>query len=411
MPHPLPTAPVRLAAAWPATDWPNLRHLQGFLAVAEGRTLTAASTRVNLSQPALSQAVAGLERGLGLPLFRRHAAGLVLTEPGEVLRRRAGQALDHLRRGAEAAGGVPGWHRNATAGQLRALVAAVEEGSFVAAARRLGLGTSSVSRACRELEAIAGTPLFEQTSAGIHATRRCAALCIAVKLGRAEMRQAVFDIAAWRGHVGGRLAIGCLPLGQADIVPRALGRFTAAFPGVAVSVEDGDYAGMSDRLRSGDLDLIFGALRGADLPPGLVQRERFRDPLLVVARSDHPLAGRAVAADALAAFPWVAPRVGAPARLHFERLQATLRVPPQVPLPVETGAHGVMRALLLGSDRITMISAGQVRQDLRDGALARIDFDLPDSGRPIGVTLRESWKPSLPQARFLDILNDVIAEG
>jgi DNA-binding transcriptional LysR family regulator len=63
-------------------DWDKLRV---FHAVAEAGSFTHAGETLNLSQSAISRQVSALEHDLTVPLFHRHARGLVLTEQGELL--------------------------------------------------------------------------------------------------------------------------------------------------------------------------------------------------------------------------------------------------------------------------------------------------------------------------------------
>ncbi len=69
-------------------DWDKLRT---FHAAAETGSLTAAAEKVGLSQSAVSRQIAALEDDLGVPLFHRHARGLILTGPGKVLQSSTGQ--------------------------------------------------------------------------------------------------------------------------------------------------------------------------------------------------------------------------------------------------------------------------------------------------------------------------------
>jgi LysR family transcriptional regulator, regulator for genes of the gallate degradation pathway len=389
----------------------NLRHLSGILAVAECGTLSAAARQINLSQPALTQAVAKIEKQLGIPLYERHASRMITTEPGKLFLRRVARGFDYLKRGSAAIGGAPAhFHRLVSASQLRALIAAVEEGGFVQGAASLGRGVSTVNRACRELERLAGVPLFETTSGGIRATRQATEFSRLCRLGLTEFRQGYDDVRNWQGDFEGRLSIGCLPLAQSTLLPAALDCLAREYPRVSPTVMDGYYASLARALLRGDLDMILGALRAGDLPDELEQTVLFQDPLEIVAHPDHPLAGKAnVTRDMLAEFPWIAPRTGAPARAYFEKLHASLDTPPGLPRPIETGSHTVMRGLLMISDRLTLISAEQVKRDIGLGLLARIDTGVPGSARPIGVTVRAGWSPSLPQARFLEILRQVVA--
>ena len=65
-------------------DWDKLRV---FHAVAEAGSFTHAGETLNLSQSAVSRQISALEDNLQVPLFHRHARGLILTEQGESLNR------------------------------------------------------------------------------------------------------------------------------------------------------------------------------------------------------------------------------------------------------------------------------------------------------------------------------------
>ncbi len=71
-------------------DWDKLRI---FHAVAEAGSFTHAGEVLNLSQSAVSRQISALEQDLRVPLFRRHARGLILTEQGELLYRTARDVL------------------------------------------------------------------------------------------------------------------------------------------------------------------------------------------------------------------------------------------------------------------------------------------------------------------------------
>jgi DNA-binding transcriptional LysR family regulator len=76
-----------------ALDWDKLRV---FHAAAEAGSFTHAAETLRLSQSAISRQVSALEHDVGVPLFHRHARGLVLTEQGEMLFRTAHDVLMKL---------------------------------------------------------------------------------------------------------------------------------------------------------------------------------------------------------------------------------------------------------------------------------------------------------------------------
>lgn len=67
-------------------DWDKLRI---FHAAAKAGSFTHAGESLAMSQSAVSRQVSALEQDLGVPLFHRHARGLILTEQGELLFRAA----------------------------------------------------------------------------------------------------------------------------------------------------------------------------------------------------------------------------------------------------------------------------------------------------------------------------------
>jgi DNA-binding transcriptional LysR family regulator len=90
----------------------DARQLGYFLAVVDHGGVGRAAEHIHIAQPSLSQAIANLERELGVPLFHRVGRGVVLSEAGrelveparQVLRdletaRSAAQAVKDLRRG------------------------------------------------------------------------------------------------------------------------------------------------------------------------------------------------------------------------------------------------------------------------------------------------------------------------
>lgn len=74
-------------------DWDKLRI---FHAAAQAGSFTHAGEALNMSQSAVSRQVSALEHDLKVPLFHRHARGLLLTEQGEVLYRTAREVLMKL---------------------------------------------------------------------------------------------------------------------------------------------------------------------------------------------------------------------------------------------------------------------------------------------------------------------------
>jgi DNA-binding transcriptional LysR family regulator len=75
----------------------DARQLEYFLAIVDHDGFGRAAAHLHIAQPSLSQAIAGLERELGVPLFHRIGRGVVLSPAGSELIGPARQVLRDLR--------------------------------------------------------------------------------------------------------------------------------------------------------------------------------------------------------------------------------------------------------------------------------------------------------------------------
>jgi DNA-binding transcriptional LysR family regulator len=65
----------------------ELRHLRSFLMVAEELNFTRAAAELRVTQPSLTRTIRKLEETLGVRLFDRNTRRVLLTPPGERLKR------------------------------------------------------------------------------------------------------------------------------------------------------------------------------------------------------------------------------------------------------------------------------------------------------------------------------------
>jgi DNA-binding transcriptional LysR family regulator len=74
----------------------HLKHLRLIAAIAEHRQVSLAADALGMTQPAASRTLAEAEARVGVPLFERHPKGMLPTNAGEGLARRARNILDEL---------------------------------------------------------------------------------------------------------------------------------------------------------------------------------------------------------------------------------------------------------------------------------------------------------------------------
>lgn len=388
----------------------NLRHLRAISIVRDHATLSAAALRIGLSQPALTQGIAKLERQLGAPMFDRRPDGLRSTAAGLLVADRADAAFRQLAQGVRnrppSARGFdrPDWLMTAT--QLNAFLRIADAGGFAAAATAYGLSQPALHRAVRDLEQLSGVVLVERRGRNTILTDHGRRMARAVRLAHRELAAAIAEVSP-DPEGAGRIVIGAMPLSRALLLPRALARFTRAAPGVVVDVVEGSWRELVDPLRDGVLDMMVGALRDTALP-ALDQRPLFTDRLAVIARADHPLSTVAAPTlDQLGSYPWVVGSQGTPLRQQWLKLFADRALPPA---PLECGSVMVIRGLLRDSNLLALLSRDQVALEIDAGMLGVIGAPLEHSTRSIGVTTRAAWRPGSAQLRLVQLLEEAAKE-
>lgn len=371
----------------------NIRHLRAVAAIVEAGSISAAARMVNLTQPAITQGIAKLERQIGLPLFERRPGGMVPTPAATLLAPRVQAALRLLD------------SRHATAAQISAFLAVASSGSYAGAAVVSGLSEPSLHRSVGELSLALGQVLVERRGKGIALTARGGAVARRFRLGEAELKSAISELALLEGREVGRIVIGAMPLSRARLLPAAVTAFHALHREIGIGVIEGSHAELVGPLRDGEIDMMVGALRLNAVGQDIVQTPLFQDRPVILARAGHPLAGLSgpLVPEAMTAFPWITTAVDTPLRSQWQAMfEATGTTAPSV--PIECGAVIMVRQMLLQSDFLTLLSPDQVAVELEAGWLVKIADAPGDVTRTIGVTTRADWRPTALQRRFLDIL-------
>ncbi|MGE4326201.1 MAG: LysR family transcriptional regulator [Pseudodonghicola sp.] len=188
-----------------------------------------------------------------------------------------------------------------TLSRLRALTAVAEEGSFSAAARRIGVSHSAVAQQIRDLERAHEVHLFDRVRGVLRPTPACLELCDIGNRIQAAERDAA-RVLARRGPSGKhRLRVG---LGNSMPGIAIVGRVLAQHPTLTVTVDSGSHQDIMAAVSRREVDVAVLP----DLPPD----PRFRrapvltQEVVAITSPDNPMARReTVTLAELAASPLV----------------------------------------------------------------------------------------------------------
>jgi LysR family transcriptional regulator, regulator for genes of the gallate degradation pathway len=394
----------------PDNDFPPLRQLRAFEAVARLQSMSSAAREINLSQPGVTQSIEALENQLQVRLFERQRSGCYATALGTILLARVQAFFDHVRAALdELAGGHPSPSRQTldiankiTRPQLRSLLAIYQSESFDAAARRLRISQPSLHRAARELERELRRGLYQRTARGLTTNARGAELARRFQIAIREIQYGIEELKAAQGNVISRLAVGNIPHSDTQILSAAINDLLAAHPKACVRIVDGHYDALLNDLRAARLDLLWGVLRTPSWASDVTEERLFPNPYVVVARKRHPLARqKRITLNHLAGYDWITPGPSAPRQQALERMFGALKHAPRI--TIETTSMQIHRNILASTDRLALMSLMEAHSN--DSAVfAILPFRSRHLIRTDGVARRTDWRPTSIHLQFMDLL-------
>ena len=289
--------------------------------------------------------------------------------------------------------------------QLSALVAVADEGSFSAAAASLHTVQSNVSTHIARLERELNAVLVDRGAGRL--TEEGEAVANRARRIRAELDALVADVNALHDIVTGTVHVGVIGTTARWLVPKLLEGMREAHPQVQLVVVEATSTGLEPQLASGQLDL---AVVNLPLPaPDLVAEPLFDEDLVLVANSDHPLAGRdEVSFKELDGLELL---MAAPNTAYRNELDAAASAAGITLIPkAELDGIRLMASLTFEGHGPAIVPATAIPQWLPRVVWRPIAISgLPR--RRVGVATRRRGLPAAPARALAEVLRDVCIEG
>ena len=281
--------------------------------------------------------------------------------------------------------------------QLRLLLAVSREGSVSRAAQRLHLTQPTLSAQLRQLAEQVGLPLFERVGRKLHLTAAGRVVLDTAARVEQELENLDETLAELRGDVVGRLRLAVVSTAE-TFIPRLLGDFRRERPAVEVSLVVLNRDAVIRRLAD-NLDDLYIMSRPPQAPP-VVATPFLSNPLVVVAASEHPLAGReTLQIEALAAEEFVLREPGSGTRQAAEHFFAAhgLALRPRL----ELGSNEAVKQAVAGGLGLSLLSAHALAHAVDEGiAVLRVE----------GTPLPTQWQVVYPAGKRLSPLASAFLE-
>ncbi|MFT6676459.1 MAG: LysR family pca operon transcriptional activator [Sulfitobacter sp.] len=270
---------------------------------------------------------------------------------------------------------------------LEAFIAIARAKRFNRAAEQLNLTQPTLSKTLKDLEDILEVTLLVRDRAGVSLTPEGHVLLQFAEQSTAALQAGLNNLANLGAAGGAVLTIGALPSVAALILPLATERYLKMSPDTVIRMEEGSHAGLTNRLRSGELDLVVGRLGQPASMEGLSFTQLYNEKIVAVVAPDHPLRDvtqLAQLSDAMVVYPAQDSAI--------RPLIARTMIAGGLPIfenRIETVSGAFGRAMALGEMRaVWFISHGVVINDLAEGRLVALNIDLGATKGPVGIMAR-----------------------
>ncbi len=249
---------------------------------------------------------------------------------------------------------------------LRLFQATASLGRVARAAEALHVSQPAISRQIAQLERALGVPLFDRVGRRLRLTP--AGEIVQSYADRIfglteDLHHALGDL---KGLQRGRLMLGASTTVGEYLLPRAMGRFRQAHPGVELVLEIANTEQILERVLRHGFDLGFV---GTKVQHELIEVEPYLpDEVVVIAPPDHPLGKRStVSAAALKGEPFIVREPGSATRATGEA--AANRLGLDLAVAMALGSNDAVKEAVAAGLGLGVISRHAIQSELRAGEL------------------------------------------
>jgi DNA-binding transcriptional LysR family regulator len=254
-------------------------------------------------------------------------------------------------------------------GRLEIFCEVVNRAGFTAAAEHLFLTQSAVSQYVKALEEQVGSELLVREGRRVYPTEAGEVVYTAAKEIARAWDEALVTVRELQGAEAGASRVGAS--NPADyFLPPLIARFSRQHPKVHIVVNTGGPERVVDQVARGELD--FGFVAATSLPADLLAEAVRQEELIVVAPSDHPLAGRlSVERGELLSQPFVCAPEGSQMRAIVDDQLSPLGLDERR-ISLEVDSSEAAKLAVLSGAGVAILFKSCVERELAGGSLRQL---------------------------------------
>jgi DNA-binding transcriptional LysR family regulator len=277
---------------------------------------------------------------------------------------------------------------NITFRQLQLFRALVSTGSISGAAREANVTQPTASIHLKELSEEIGLPLYEVIGRTVHLTEAGKELADTARVMQDEWESFQQKVASLKGVERGRLRVAVVSTAK-YFIPRMLGEFCKAHPGVDIALEVLNRDGVIERLRNNLDDLYIMSRPPTDL--ALEDRVFLPNPLVIIGPKGHPLSRKkGLDLKSLSLERFILREEGSGTRLATDAHFKSQRFTPKVRLVL--GSNEAIKEAVAGGLGLAVVSIHALRHAPTPGV---VELDIAS------FPIASNWHLVYPSGRRL----------
>jgi len=277
------------------------------------------------------------------------------------------------------------------------IVSTARYGSFTAAAARVGVSQSAITKSVADLERELGYSIFNRTARGVLLTEEGRTFVERAARVLEDTRDLFRGTSAGSDHYAGVLRIGVCPASLEWLLVEPLSTLLARHPSIRLDIVGGGFDRIVQQLRAGAVDVALGYEAAFEAQPDFR-----RDPLpplrtTFFVRQGHPIlsCGEVTMAE-IAKYDLISPSGSSPYDFFWRQIYEESGVDPHERLHI-IDYFPIVARLVRNTDAISVVSIQYTHTGIFKSRFACVPFleTLPSSALCCATRLRTSPRPAV----------------
>ena len=277
--------------------------------------------------------------------------------------------------------------------RLQYVVSTARYGSFTAAAERIGVTQSAITKSVADLERELGYSIFNRTARGVLLTEEGRAFVLRATRLLDEAQDLFRGVFAGSDPYAGVLRIGVCPASLEWLLVEPLSVLIARHPGIRLDIVGGSFDRVVQQLRAGAVDVALGYEAAFEQQPDF--RREPMPPLRTTffVRQGHPiLECEEVGKADIAKYDLISPSGSSPYDFFWRQIYEESGIDANDRLHI-IDYFPIVERLVRSTDAISIVSTHYTHTSIFKSRFASIPFldALPPS--PLCCATRLRWSP------------------